>query len=278
MAAAGWDCHAHVIGDPDRFPLWSGRGYTPSIATLESYLATLDRHRLAHGVLIQPSVYGFDNRCMLDALDRAGGRLFGIAVPGPETSSRDLEAMHQRGVRGVRCNLINPGGLPPAVVIDWQPILHALGWHVELQVAIDELDDPAAFVASFGVPVVIDHMGRPSPGRVDPNTPSLSALIDLVRDEGCFVKLSAPYRLSSSRAPWPGVTPLARALVTANSRRCLWGSDWPHVDTTSDVRMEDLIDALSAWCGDPAVRTHVIEENPQLLFGESTGRSPRAGA
>ena len=211
---------------------------------------------------------------MLDALDRAGGRLFGIAVPSPDASAGDLEAMHERGVRGVRCNLINPGGLPPAVAIEWQPILRALGWHVELQVAIDELDSPAAFVASFGVPVVVDHMGRPSPGRVDPASPSLRALIDLVRDDGCFVKLSAPYRLSSSPAPWPDVTPLARALVAANARRCLWGSDWPHVDTTSDVRMDDLIDALSAWCGDPAERSLATGENPQQLFGKSSARAP----
>jgi predicted TIM-barrel fold metal-dependent hydrolase len=107
----GWDCHAHVIENTERYPLWSGRGYDPPIAALDDYLAFLDRNGIARGVLVQPSVYGFDNRCLLDALERADGRLRGIAVPAPDTSAAEMEAMHRFGVRGVRCNLINAGGL-----------------------------------------------------------------------------------------------------------------------------------------------------------------------
>ena len=108
-----WDAHAHVIGDPREFPLSPGRSYTPQPASLDEYLAMLDRYRIARGVLVQPSVYGHDHRCLFDALDRSGGRLRGIAVPSPDATTQDLEAMHERGVRGIRCNLINPGGLSP---------------------------------------------------------------------------------------------------------------------------------------------------------------------
>jgi len=240
-----------VIGDPAVFPFRDGRGYTPSPASLEAYLAMLDRYGVAQGVLVQPSVYGYDNRCLLDALDRASGRLSGIVVPSPDASSRDFEEMHKRGVRGVRSNLINPGGLRPDVVAGWQSVMRDLGWRVELHIATEEIPDLAGFVAQFGVPVVIDHMGRPTPGRtsLSPVSPALRQLIDLVRAGACRVKLSAPYRLSNQAPPWHDVTPLARALIAANPQGWLWGTDWPHVDTAPPVDTSDLFKALEAWCG-----------------------------
>ena len=264
---ATWDAHAHVIGDPTRFPLWSGRGYTPAAASLEDYLAMLDRHGLERGVLVQPSVYGSDNSCLLDALDRADGRLRGVAVPPPDATARDLEALHAHGVRAVRCNTIDPGGLSPDVVRRWLAALAALGWHVELQVAVDTVPDLGAFVAGFGVPVVIDHMGRPGPGRLDPSSPPLADVVALVRDGACFVKLSAPYRISRMAPPWEDVTPLARALVAANPAACLWGSDWPQVNIASAVGTGDLVDALATWCPDAGVRHVVMTEAAGRLFG-----------
>ena len=268
---ATWDAHAHVIGDAREFPFWPGRSYTPHPASLEAYLAMLDRHGIGHGVLVQPSVYGFDNRCLLDALTRAAGRLFGVVVPPPEATARDLEAMHDRGVRGVRCNLLNPGGLSPDVVRGWEPALRALGWHVEFHISVEDESRLADQLRQFHIPVVIDHMGRPAPG--DGNLESARTLIDLVRDSTCFVKLSAPYRVSAQSPPWRDVMPLARALVAANPRACLWGTDWPHVDTPAPVHTPDLFEALHEWCPDATTREIVTSAAAQALFGPGTTRS-----
>jgi predicted TIM-barrel fold metal-dependent hydrolase len=268
--ASAWDAHAHVIGDQATFPMWPGRSYTPEPAPLDAYLSILDRYGFAHGVLVQPSVYGFDNRCLIDALDRAAGRMFGIVVPPPDASARDLERMNQHGVRGVRCNLINPGGLRPETVIQWRWVLRALGWHVELHVAIADLPDLAGLLPRIGVPVVVDHMGRPAPGQTDPGLPPLRTLLDLVRDGRCYVKLSAPYRLSPQPPPWSDLAPLAGALVSANPQACLWGSDWPHVDTASPVRTSDVIDTLSRWIPEAQTRQIVTNHAVRLLFGVST--------
>ena len=272
--AIGWDAHAHVIGDSREFPLSPGRSYTPQPASLDEYLEMLDRHGIARGVLVQPSVYGNDHRCMLDALDRADGRLRGVAVPAPDATTRDLEAMHARGVRGVRCNLINPGGLSPATVAAWQPPLRAMGWHAEFHIAVDQLVGWDSLVQSFDIPVVIDHMGRPTPGRVDPKSPALGQLIDFVRAGRCFVKLSAPYRLARHSAqreggqaqPWSDVTPLARAFLEANPSACLWGTDWPHVDTVPEVDTRDVIAALDDWRGDRWTRRQVTSDAAQQLY------------
>ena len=289
-----WDAHAHVIGDPREFPLAPGRSYTPVPASLEEYLAMLDRYGIARGVLVQPSVYGHDNRCLLDALDRSGGRLRGIAVPSPEATTQDLEAMHERGVRGVRCNLINPGGLSPAAVTAWKPALRAMGWHVEFHIAIGQLAGWNELIESFDIPVVVDHMGRPAPDCLDPLSANLAPLIRLVRAGRCFVKLSAPYRLSNEiprgserseprsvtssagvgpRATgkkWTDVSPLACAFLDANQSACLWGTDWPHVDTSPAVDTGDVIAALDDWRGDRWTRRQVTGDAAEKLFGEGT--------
>ncbi len=270
QAPAGWDSHAHVIGNVRAFPFSPGRGYTPEPAPLESYLAMLDDRGLARGVLVQPSVYGFDHRCLLDALDRANGRLCGIAVPDPESTFGDLEVLHQHGVRGVRCNLINPGGLSLGAVAGWRDVLRTLGWHVQLHVPIADCAPCVDVLEALDVPIVIDHMGRPAPGQVDPSAPGPKTLIEFVRDARCFVKLSAPYRLSEEGQPWRDVEPLARALAAANPRRCLWGSDWPHTDVSSSVRVDDLTAALQQWCPDPDTRAIVTTQAAQQLFAGTT--------
>jgi predicted TIM-barrel fold metal-dependent hydrolase len=268
-----WDCHAHVI-DAERFPLWAGRDYQPPPASLEDYLALLDRLGLKYGVLVQPSVYGFDNRCMLDALDRADGRLFGVAVPAPDSTPQQLEALHRRGIRGVRCNLLNRGGLEPETVLGWQPVLRELGCHVSFQLAVETVV-LASWFERFDVPLVVDHMGRPAPGRADPSSPALSGLIDLVRDGACFVKLSAPYRLSAVPPPWPDVTPLARALLEANPSACLWATDWPHTQAQEWLPEDDLLRALVAWCPDARTREIVLRDAPVALLGGAP-KAPRS--
>ena len=256
-----WDCHAHIIGDRARYPLAPRRSYDPPDAPLDAYLAMLDRRGIARGVLVQPSVYGFDNRCMLDALDRSGGRLSGVAVPDPGSSPQDLEAMHLRGVRGVRCNLLNPGGLDPEIVVKWRHVLRELAWHVVLHIDVAAVDDLRSWLRKFGTPIVIDHMGHPPLGQLQ-----LPELVGCVRDGTCIAKLSAPYRISSEPPPWRDVASLARVLLAANPGACLWGSDWPHTDVASPVQEDDLFAALEAWCPDPATRRTVLDDVPRSLY------------
>lgn len=263
-----------MVGDPERYPLAPGRGYDPPRASLDDYLALLDAQGIDRGVLVQPSVYGFDNACLLDAVQRAEGRLRGVAVPAPDAGPRDLEELHRRGIRGVRCNLLNPGGLAPDVVLGWQPVLADLGWHVELHVDVEAIEDLRSSVGRFRVQVVVDHMGRPGAAEgsaarhaADPGVPGgFRELVKLVAEGACFVKLSAPYRLSSGTAPWPDVTPLARALLAADPTACLWATDWPHTQTDGHIAPDELIAALYDWCPHEETRRTVLVEAPGRLF------------
>jgi predicted TIM-barrel fold metal-dependent hydrolase len=133
-------------------------------------------------------------------------------------------------------------------------------WHVELHVPVDRLAGWADVIQSFDIPVVVDHMGRPTAGAVDPKSPALAQLIRFVRDGRCFVKLSAPYRLA------PSVTPLARAFLEANQSACLWGTDWPHVDTARPVDTGDLVASLDDWRGDRWTRRQITGDAAERLF------------
>ena len=164
--AIAWDAHAHVIGDPREFPLSPGRSYTPAARVARrlprdarSTWHRARRPRAAERLRQRPSVPARRAR----PIGRAGsGALPCRLLTRPRRISR---RMHERGIRGVRCNLINPGGLSPAAVTAWQPALRAMGWHVEFHLAVDQLDGWTEVVQSFDIPVVVDHMGRPTPGQ-----------------------------------------------------------------------------------------------------------------
>ncbi len=263
----GWDCHAHVFERAAAYPLAPGHGYEPPTAPLTAYLELLDGLGLARGVLVQPSVYGFDNRCLLDALARAHGRLVGVAVPSPDATTADLEAMHARGVRALRCNGLYPGGLDPSHVARWVPVLRDLGWHVELHIDLRRVPSLEDLVSRLGVRVVFDHMGPPTPGRLDPDEPEARRFLELIRRGDCFVKLSAPYRLTSAPPPWAEVAPLAQALLAAAPSACVWATDWPHADAPARVHRDDLLAALASWCPDPEARRTLLVETPGRLYG-----------
>src|SRR5487761_111520 len=66
------DCHTHIFGDPRQFPWFSGRTYTPETASVAEMRAL---HRALHMdrvVIVNPSVYGADNSCTLDAVKQLG--------------------------------------------------------------------------------------------------------------------------------------------------------------------------------------------------------------
>jgi len=267
VPAGAWDVHVHAIGAVERFPLARDRSYTPAIAPIQTYVALMDEIGLAHAVLVQPSIYGTDNCAMLDALAHYPSRFRGVAVVPVDVTDRELAALHAAGVRGIRANLLNRGGISLDDARALTPRLAAFGWHLQLQIDVssfDRFDD----VASLPVDVVIDHLGC-MPANKGPDEAGFRRLLRLVEAGRCWVKLSAAYRLTPWHACGYGaVTPLARALIAANPSRMLWGSDWPHTDLR-EVMPDDgeLLDLLALWTADERVRNDILVRNPAMLYG-----------
>lgn len=257
------DTHAHVIGLPPAFPFVEGRSYTPPAATPEAYLTMLDATGMAHGVLVQVSVHGTDNRLMLDTLRAAGGRLRGVGVVPPNLPRGEAEAMKRAGVVGLRLNVLYGGGLGFNALDATEALCLEMGWH--LQFLLDARTLPGASAARLSrlrVPFVVDHMGH---FPADPVEPSFQTLLSLVRD-GAWVKLSGAYRLAPE--PWAATVPLARALYAAAPDRCVWGSDWPHVSHWDRMmNVGELLDLFADWMPDPAARDRVLVDNAHRLYG-----------
>src|SRR5882672_512344 len=115
VPAGACDCHTHIHGDPEKFPFFSGRVYTPEMA-LPDEMAAL--HRALHMqrvVIVTPSVYGTDNSATLFGMRARGKNARGVAVIDEKTPESALDAMHQAGIRGIRLNLATGGVNDPSV-------------------------------------------------------------------------------------------------------------------------------------------------------------------
>ena len=67
------DSHFHVFGPNEKYPYGSDQlRYAPPHAPLSEYLKLGNHLGITRYVFVQPSAYGRDNRCMLDAMREVG--------------------------------------------------------------------------------------------------------------------------------------------------------------------------------------------------------------
>lgn len=276
------DTHAHVVAaNADAYPMVAERSYTPPPAPEDKYLAMLDACGMTYGVLVQISVYGTDNRYILDVLRRNRQRLRGVAVVSPEVSDDELEAMHAAGVRGLRINVLFGGGIGFASMEALAHRIKDLGWHLQFLMDVETLPELMPRMMKLPVPGVVDHMGH-TPVRGGIAAPGFAALRHLVTAHGYWVKLSGAYRISDRAPAFEDVAPFAQALIEDAPDRMLWGSDWPHVSLTPE-RMPDtgrLRNLIVDWAPEEAIRHMILVTNPARLYGfpESHGEIASANA
>jgi predicted TIM-barrel fold metal-dependent hydrolase len=248
------DCHFHVIAPADEVPLLPGRSYTPAPASLDEWRATMLPLGVTRGVVVQPSVYGTDNRVLLAALEQARGTLVGVAAVDAGVSEAELDRLAQAGVRGVRMVHFEAGdpramgGFVPLAAFDaLEARLAERGMHLDLFTDSRLLPGIADRLLRSRVPVVIDHMGR-APASLGANHAGIRALVRLLRDGPVWVKLSGVANLSDCTRGYADVRPIHEALLDAAPHRLLWGSDWPHTKTAGErPRTAALWQLFQAW-------------------------------
>jgi predicted TIM-barrel fold metal-dependent hydrolase len=283
MPVGATDCHAHIFCDAKAFPMSPARTYTPDPASVSEYVALARRLNIERVVLIQPSIYGTDNDCMLAAMKELGFRARGIAVIDDKTSDAEIDAMFRAGVRGIRINLETTGQSDPAAARDrFQAAVKQIGTrklHIQMFTRPSVIAAIKDLVEASPVTVVFDHFGgAQGPAGVD--QPGFAALVSLVQSGKAYVKLSGAYRGSTQAPTYPDMAPLAKALYAANPQRILWGSDWPHANTSPDARNAEtgtnprleiddvaLLNQLAGWVPTIPQRRVVLVENPARLYG-----------
>mgnify|MGYP003627739756 CR=1 FL=1 len=265
------DCHAHIFGPANQYPYCRKRKYTPPDASLAAYCHMLKTLGLSRGVIVQPSVYGFDNRATLDAVKAGKGNFKGVVVIDPEViSDGELDHMHHIGVRGVRINQAYDEALDMKYLHKVVERIRRLGWHLQLFVNLNRFPDFKRHLIELPVDVVIDHMGFIDVAKGLSNQ-QFQDLLALLETGKCWVKLSGAYRISvQTKAPYSDATPFAKALVKANPDRCVWATDWPHPHLNIPVPNDgDLLDLLSLWVPDEKLRNRILIDNPANLYGFS---------
>lgn len=266
------DTHAHIFATPEEYTFSPARGYTPPPATLDSYLHL---HKTLGGidraVLTQPSVYGIDNSCMLDAVDKMAGKFLAVVAVDSQVTDRELEELHERGARGVRVNLVDKGGNPfdsTRAVQKFTERIKDLGWHLEVLINVHKFDDLRTSMNNMAVDVSFGHLGYMKTDNPIEN-PGFQEFLNLLRDGNCWAKLTGTYRITtSSNTPYDDVKPYAHALISANEDRIVWGTDWPHPAVRGNMPNDGaLLDHLADWAPDEALRKKILVDNPQSLYG-----------
>lgn len=264
---AGWDCHAHVFGPYDRFPLAPERSYTPPEAPLEAYLGMLHRLGLARGVLVHPSAYGDDFSLLFDILD-AQSHLRGVVVVRP--GYPELGGLRARGVRGTRFSHRSGAGANFAGAASFADLaamaddLAKANLHAELWTDTEALADIAPAIRRLPIPVVIDHMGGFDVNSGVSDT-GFRELLSLLESGRVWVKLCAYRNLMAAESMELG-RPFHRAMIEANPDRLVWGSDWPHLRVTPAPDAAKLLQMFKAWTGDAAMVDRILVRNATALY------------
>lgn len=274
------DSHVHVVASIGAAPQIAGRTFQAEAAPLETLVSNGAAHGIDHFVITQPSFYGADNSVLLETLCALKGRGSGVAVVGPDTDPAVLDAMKACGVSGLRVNIYSPAAHNVGGGTDDLHALTALasrhGMHVEIIAPLPALLAQVELIRSSGVHTVIDHYGLY--GDIRPHDAAGQALLDLVKEDHLWMKLSSPYR--QPNAPLniePDGEWLAAFLDTCPDR-CVWGSDWPHPPAHDQHRGPEvvvpwrplsyagLVDAFLAALPSAEVTDAIMWRNPMRLY------------
>ena len=263
------DTHVHIWGPFDRFPLAKGAPYTPPERTSNDLVALHERLGVDRAVIVQTTVYKSDNRAMLDGIALSNGRWRGVALIDESFDDAAFRALHEGGVRGVRFGFVKHlGGVPDlALVRRTAARIAPMGWHLVLHLDAGNIPEFLDFFSEFGLPVVVDHMGR-VPVRDGLDQTPFRLLLELLKRPNWWVKVSGAERISETGPPFADAIPFAQRLIAAAPDRVLWGTDWPHPNVRWEPDEADLVDLLPRFA-DAAALQRVLVDNPARLYGFS---------
>lgn len=272
LPAGACDCHLHIYGPPERYPVNPDTPFRPvPHGTLENYHALQKALGLSRAVVVQPSAYGTDNRCTLDAMKGLGNAARGVAVVDDMVSDEELERLTQLGIRGIRFFMLSGGVLGWDLLETMAARVASFGWHVQLQMDGRFLHEREAMLRRLPVRLVIDHNGK-FLAPVQLNHPGFQALCRLIDAGRCWVKTSGVYETSREGPPaYSDVALLARELIRRAPERTVWGTNWPHPSKPDDPPDDALlVDLLATWAGSERQLHRIMVDTPAELYGFDT--------
>ncbi len=262
------DCHMHFYNS--RYPVAPSATLRPPDATPADYRLLQNRIGTTRNVIVQPSTYGTDNSCTLDAMAQIGPTTRAVAVVDTTVSDQELKRLDGLGVRGIRFNLVQAGATSIEMVEPLSKRVNNLGWHVQIHMLGGQIVQIEDLLQRLPSRIVFDHLGRITQpaGTIHPAFRVIRKLID---KGNTWVKLSGAYQDSKIGPPtYSDVSELAQAYVQVAPERMLWATDWPH-PTQKTVKPDDavLLGLLLDWAPNESTRHQILVENPEVLYGFS---------
>ena len=272
------DTHVHIF--ESHFPLFEGRGYNPPDSTLEDLIHLHHTLGIDRVVFTQPSVYGVDNSAILKGMnvlnEKFPNKARGVCAIKMDASENFLQELHGQGIRGVRLNLDNKGGMPLELkeISKLEDKIKGLGWHLEYLFPGKDIVELEPMLSNASVPISIGHFAY-QPATAGINSDGFKTLLKLVKDGNTWIKISGANRVSETDLPpYDDVLPMARALVEANSDNVMWGTDWPHPNKYEvNPNDGDLVNWFGEWITDDTMRKQIMVTNSELFydFGDYQG-------
>jgi D-galactarolactone isomerase len=259
-------CDTHIHFYDHRHPVAPAAVLRPPDATPDDYRDVQTALGVERIVVVQPTTYGLDNTCQLDAMTAFGDAARGVMVVDANVGPTELARLNDLGVRGARFHMLPGGAVAWEMLETVASAIAPFGWHIQLQLNGRELPELVDRLLRLPVGLVVDHVGRFMP-VVEPDSPEFAALLTLV-DHGATVKLSAPYESSGTGAPdFDDVTALVDALVRRSPDRLVWASNWPHPGQQTPPTTADLVALRDRWLPTDELRRRVLVDNPAALYG-----------
>jgi D-galactarolactone isomerase len=266
------DTHMHIYDS--RYPAAPSALLRPPDATVDDYRkvqAGLDLQRV---VVVQPSTYGLDNSCTLDAVAEFGSSARAVVVVDDQVTDTELERLTSLGARGARFHMLPGGAVPWEIMHTVAERIAPFGWHIQLQMNGRDLIDRREALLALPTPLVIDHVGRYMP-PVEPDDERFGVLLRLLDSGRCWVKLSAPYESAVDVThEYAAVTRLVHTLVEHAPERMLWATNWPHPGQADSPSLADLARLAIEWMPDAVVRQAILIDNPAALYRFDQKESP----
>ncbi|KAH0349580.1 amidohydrolase, partial [Aureobasidium melanogenum] len=277
MPVGAWDSHMHVTS-PD-YPLAKSAAYKPSLHSLDHAMTFEKTIGVDNIVLVQPSIYGNDNSCLLDALKEIGptrGR--GVVAFDPDDIASDtLQQWHRLGVRGVRLNFksTNEPFDPDAVkqtLRKYAAIVKPLDWVIELFIDLEQLRFITDVIPELGVKFCIAHLGAPDmkhwnsyPSDAS-NVPGMQQLTTLLAQADNFwVKISAHYRFDLEINKMTGTEAITKLLLDTAKDKMVFASDWPHT-RFEGVDIKPFVSKCLDWTEEFDAKDLVFRDNARRLW------------
>ena len=224
MTQPVFDAHLHIVDSA--FPLVENEGYLPGQFTVADYRKRTDELHVAGGAVVSGSFQAFDQGYLIAALKKLGPTFVGVTQIPVDTSDRQILELHEAGVRAVRFNVFRGGSASLGELDRLARRAHDLaGWHTELYIDAQKIDNDLARIITALPAVSIDHLGMTAGG--------LPTLLRLV-ERGVKVEATGFGRIKMDPAT------AIRAIMKVDPTALMVGTDLPSTRAERPFRNEDF--------------------------------------